>query len=151
MSLKDTIVKDLQAAMKSGDTVRLTTLRTIRAAMMEKEIERRGSGTPMSAEDEVGVLNTAAKRRRESIELFLAGGRREMADQEQQELAIIQEYLPRQMSGAEVEQVVRQVIQETGASGAKDFSKVMPAAMKQLKGKADGKQVQETVKRLLGG
>jgi uncharacterized protein YqeY len=151
MSLKDTIVKDLQAAMKSGDTVRLATLRTLRAAMMEKEIERRGSGAPMSAEDEIGVLNSAAKRRKESIELFLAGGRKEMADQEQQELAIIQEYLPKQMSAEEVEQVVRQVIQETGASGAKDFSKVMPAAMKQLKGKADGKQVQETVKRLLGG
>lgn len=151
MSLKETIVRDLQAAMKRGDSIRLATLRTVRAALMEKEIEKRRSATPMNEEDELAVLNSAAKRRKESIELFTAGGRKEMADQEAQELSIIQEYLPRPMTAREVEDVVRQVIQETGASGAKDFGKVMPAAMKQLKGKADGKQVHETVKRLLGG
>ena len=105
----------------------------------------------MNEEDELAVLNSAAKRRKESIELFLAGGRKEMADQEAEELAIIQEYLPRPMTAQEVEDVVRRVIQEAGASGAKDFGKVMPAAMKQLKGKADGKHVHETGKRLLGG
>ncbi len=151
MNMRETIVKDLQAAMKKGDALRLATLRTVRAALMEKEIERRGAGSPMTEEDEIGVLVSAAKRRKESIDLFLAGGRKEMADQEQQELAIIQEYLPKQMSAGDVEEIVKRVIQETGAAGAKDFGKVMPAAMKQLKGKTDGKLVQETVKRLLGG
>ena len=150
MNMRETIVRDLQAAMKKGETIRLATLRTVKAALMEKEIERRGAGVPMTEEDELAVLMSAAKRRKESIDLFLAGGRKEMADQEQQELAIIQEYLPRQMSAGDVEEVVRRVIQETGAAGARDFGKAMPAAMKELMGKADGKLVQETVKRLLG-
>ncbi|MGA9118730.1 MAG: GatB/YqeY domain-containing protein [Bacteroidota bacterium] len=150
MSLSETISRDLQAAMKKGDTLRLETLRTIRAALLEKEIEKRGSAGGITPEDELGVLSASAKKRRESIELFRAGNRNELADQEERELAIIQEYLPKQLSAEEVEAIVKQVIQETGASGAKDFGKAMPVAMKSLKGKADGKMVQEMVKRILG-
>lgn len=150
MSLIESIGKELQAAMKSGDSLRLATLRTLRAGLLEKQIECRGRKAEMTPEDEIGVLNAAAKRRRESIELFKAGNRMEMADQEQKELEIIQEYLPKQASAEEVEAVVRGIIAETGALGAKDFSKVMPLAMKSLKGKADGKAVQELVKKLLG-
>ncbi len=150
MALKETISQDLKNAMKSGEKLRLETLRTIRAALMEKEIEKRGSGNSMTPEDELGVLTTAAKRRRESIEQFQKGGRPELAEQERQELAIIQEYLPKQMSAEELEQAVRDLIAQTGATGAADFGKVMPQVMKQLKGKADGRVIQETVKRLLG-
>jgi|WetSurMetagenome_2_1015567.scaffolds.fasta_scaffold39103_4 uncharacterized protein len=150
MALKDTISQDLKNAMKSGEKLRLETLRTIRAALMEKEIEKRGSGNPMSPEDELGVLTTAAKKRKESIEQFQNGGRPELAEQERQELAIIQEYLPKQLSQEEVEKAVRDIVSQIGAAGPGDFGKVMPQVMKQLKGKADGRLIQETVKKLLG-
>jgi uncharacterized protein YqeY len=150
MALKDTISQDLKNAMKSGEKLRLETLRTIRAALMEKEIEKRGSGNPMSPEDELGVLTTAAKKRKESIEQFQNGGRPELAEQERQELAIIQEYLPKQLSQEEVEKAVRDIVSQAGAGGPGDFGKVMPQVMKQLKGKADGRLIQETVKKLLG-
>ena len=150
MALKDTISQDLKNAMKSGEKLRLETLRTIRAALMEKEIEKRGSGNPMSPEDELGVLTTAAKKRKESIEQFQNGGRPELAEQERQELAIIQEYLPKQISQEELEKAVRDIVSQAGAAGPGDFGKVMPQVMKQLKGKADGRLIQETVKKLLG-
>lgn len=151
MALKDTIGNDLKTAMKGGDKLRLETLRGIRAALMEKEIERRGGDTPMSADDEVAVLLSAAKRRKESIEQFAKGGRQDLVDQETRELAIIQEYLPKQMSREEMAGVIRKTIAETGAQSAADFGKVMPVVMKQLKGKADGKAVQELVKEFLAG
>jgi len=151
MPLKEKISDDLKQAMKAGDKFRLETLRTMRAALMEKEIERRGSGQPMSPEDEISVLVTAAKKRKESIEQFTKGGRQDLVDQETRELQIIQEYLPRQISRDEVVAVVRQIVSETGAASAADFSKVMPLAMKQLKGKTEGRLVQEIVKELLGG
>jgi uncharacterized protein YqeY len=151
MGLKERISEDLKAAMKSGDKLRLETLRTVRAALMEKEIERRGAGQPMVSEDETGVLITAVKRRRESIEMFQKGGRGDLVDQETRELAIIQEYLPKQMNEEEVLKVIAEVIDQTGAAGAADFGKVMPLVMKQVKGKADGKVVQELVKKRLGG
>ncbi len=150
MALQDTISHDLKIAMKSGEKLRLETLRTIRAALKEKEIEKRGSGNPMTPEDELGVLTTAAKKRKESIEQFQNGGRPELADQERKELAIIQEYLPKQMSAEELEKAVREFVTQVGATGPGDFGKVMPQVMKQLKGKADGRLIQETVKKLLG-
>lgn len=150
MGLKEQIAEQMKAAMKAKDRLRLETLRTVRAALMEKEIERRGAGAAMSADDELQVLTGAAKKRRESIEMFQKGGRTDLVEQETQELAIIQEFLPKQMTSDEIMGVISSVIRETGASGPADFGKVMPAAMKQLKGKADGKLVQETVKKALG-
>ncbi len=149
MSLQEQISTDLKNAMKSGEKLRLETLRTLRAALLEKQIERRGGGATMSPDDEIGVLLTAAKRRKESIEQFARGGRQDLVDQESRELAIIQEYLPKQMGRDEVRQIIQGIIVETGAQSAADFGQVMPAAMKQLKGKADGKVVQELVKELL--
>jgi|WetSurMetagenome_2_1015567.scaffolds.fasta_scaffold1335933_1 uncharacterized protein len=151
MPLKEKISEDMKQAMKSGDKFRLETLRTLRAVLMEKEIERRGSTQGVTPEDEVGVLMGAAKRRKESIEQFMRGGRQDLVDQESKELQIIQEYLPRQMSRDEVIAIVRKIVEDTGASSAADFSKVMPLAMKQLKGKTEGKLVQDVVKELLGG
>jgi len=149
MALMDTISEDLKRAMKSGDKIRLETIRTIRAALLEKQVEKRPSGG-MTPEDEIGVLISSAKKRKESIEIFRSAGRNELADQEEKELVIIQEYLPKQLSPNEIEDIVKCKIAEIGAAGAKDFGKVMPAVMKELKGKADGKIIQETVKRLLG-
>ncbi len=150
MSLKEKLSNDMKAAMKSGEKIRLETLRTLRAALLEKEIEKRGSETGMTPEDELGVLTAAAKKRKESIEMFQKGGRADLVDQESKELAIIQEFLPKQLTEEEVVSVIRSVIVETGGSTPADFGKVMPAAMKQLKGKADGRTVQELVKKLLG-
>ena len=149
MNLRERISEDLKSAMKSGDRIRLETLRTLRAVLLEKEIEKRG-GPPMTAEDEVATLNSAAKKRRESIDLFTKGGRPELAHQEELELAIIQEYLPRQLTAEEVASFIREAVEQTGASGPADFARVMPLVMKQVRGKADGKIVQDLVKKALG-
>jgi uncharacterized protein YqeY len=150
MNLRERISEDLKSAMKSGDKIRLETLRTMRAVLLEKEIEKRGPGPGMTPEDEVATLTTAAKKRKESIELFLKGGRPELARQEELELAIIQEYLPAQLSETEIAGLIREAITQTGAAGPGDFAKVMPLVMKQAKGKADGKLVQELVRKALG-
>ncbi len=150
MTLQEKISEDMKKAMKSGDRLRLGTLRTLRAALLEKEIEKRGSGRPLTSEDEIGVLTGAAKRRKESIEMFQKGGREDLVDQETGELQIIQEYLPTQMSPDELASLIRRVIADTSASSPADFGKVMPAVMKEAKGKADGKTVQEMVRKLLG-
>jgi uncharacterized protein YqeY len=151
MALKEKISEDMKRAMKAGDKLRLETLRTLRAALMEREIDLRGRKQQMTPEDEIGVLTGAAKKRKESIEQFGQGGRNDLAALEEQELRIIQEYLPRQMTRDEVVAAVRQVIADTGAASPADFSKVMPAAMKQLKGKTEGKLVQDIVRELLAG
>jgi uncharacterized protein YqeY len=151
MGLKEKLGEDLKKSMKAGDKLRTETVRTLRAVLTEREIEKRGTGSGLTPEDEIAVLSTAAKKRRESIELFQKGGRKDLVDQESKELAIIQEYLPKQLSEQEIEQVVRRIIGETGAASAADFGKVMPAAMKELKGKADGRVIQEKVRSALGG
>jgi uncharacterized protein YqeY len=151
MPLKEKISDELKAAMKSGDKLRLETLRSIRAALMEREIALRGEGKEMTPDDETGVLTSAAKRRRESIEQFGTGGRQDLVDQETKELAIIQEYLPKQMGEEELRALIEEAVRQAGAAGPADFGKVMPLVMKQAKGKADGRLVQELVKRRLGG
>lgn len=151
MGLMEQIGNEIKSAMKLPDKTRLETLRTLRAVLMEKEIEKRGSGQPVTPEDELAVMTSAAKKRKESIEQFEKGGRPELAEQERRELAIIQEYLPKQLSAEEIFKIIEQVIGEAGATSAPDFGKVMPQVMKQLKGKADGKVIQELVRKRLGG
>lgn len=150
MGLKEQIGEQIKAAMKAPDKIRLETLRTLRAALMEKEVEKRGTHQPMTPEDDIAVMVSAAKKRKESIEAFEKGGRTDLVEQEKKELAIIQEFLPRQMSPEEIGKVIEAVVQETDAASAADFGKVMPLVMKQLKGKADGKLIQEMVKKRLG-
>lgn len=147
MTLTERINADLKAAMKSGDQVRLNTVRSIRAVLIE--LSKRGTGA-ITPEDEVQALITAAKKRREAIEMYEKAGRRDLADTEGQELAVIQEYLPKQMTKEEAAAVVARVITETGASGPKDMGKVMGPVMKELKGKIDGAVIQELVKSRLG-
>ena len=151
MALKEKISEDLKAAMKSGEKLRLETLRTMRAALMEKEIELRGSGKQVTQDDEIATLMSASKKRKESIEHFQAAGRMELVEQETAELKIIQEYLPKQMGEEAISAVIEEVVKATSASGPADFGKVMPQVMKELKGKADGKLIQELVKKRLGG
>ena len=148
MALIEVIADDMKAALKSGQKLRLETLRMIRAALLEKQVEKRPSGG-ITADDEIAVLISASKKRREAIESYRTAGRVDLATQEELELNIIQAYMPKQLSASDIEDIVRLIISKTGAASAKDFGKVMPAAMKELKGRADGKIVQETVRRLL--
>jgi len=148
MALTEKINEDLKAAMKSGDSVKLNTIRSIRTRIIE--LSKRGTGSAITPEDEMTILLSEAKKRKEAIEMYQKGGRIDLSDQEQRELEIINEYLPKQMSREEAVDIVKKIIIEVGAVSAKDFGKVMPAAMKELKGKIDGKVVQEVVKQQLG-
>ncbi len=150
MSLKDTITEGIQAAMKSKDKVRLETLRSIKKVLLEKEVSVRPLGqTDLTEAQETEVLVQVAKQRRDSIEQYQNAGRSDLAQQEAQELAIVEEFLPQQLSDAEVSQVIDEIIAQAGAMSAKDMGKVMGAAMQQLKGKTDGRKVQEFVKSKL--
>ncbi|MBP1654391.1 MAG: putative GatB/Yqey [Bacteroidetes bacterium] len=150
MGLKEQLTTDIQRSMKSNDKLRLETLRSLRAALLEKEIELRGTGKSVGPEDELAVLNGAAKKRRESIEMFAQGGRTDLVQQETAELAIIQELLPAQMTADEISAVIRSAVAAAGASSMSDFGRVMPVVMKAVKGRADGKSVQELVRKALG-
>ncbi|MBX2993107.1 MAG: GatB/YqeY domain-containing protein [Bacteroidetes bacterium] len=150
MGLTEKISEDIKSAMKSGERLRLETLRTLRAVLMEKAIELRGSGRVMTPDDEISTLTSAAKKRRESIQQFGAAGRTELVEQETAELDIIAEYLPKQMSEEEIRHVIERIIDSSGASSPADFGKIMPLVMKELKGKADGKIIQQLVKNRLG-
>ncbi|MBW4421738.1 MAG: GatB/YqeY domain-containing protein [Myxacorys californica WJT36-NPBG1] len=152
MSLKDTITEGIKAAMKAQDKTRLETLRSIKKVLLEKEVSVRPSGQmELNETQELEVLSQVAKQRRDSIEQYKAAKRDDLAQQEAQELAIVEEFLPQQLSDDEVAQVIDQIIAEVGASSAKDMGKVMSSAMQQLKGKADGKKVQAFVKAKLAG
>lgn len=148
MNLTETINADIKAAMIARDTLKLETLRSIRAGILE--FEKSGVDRAMTADDEFKILNSAAKKRKDAIEQYDAVGRTEAADKERAELVIIMQYLPQQLSAEEVTASIKTIITEAGATGASDFGKVMGAAMKQLKGKADGALIQSTVKALLG-
>jgi len=148
MSLTEKISADITAALKSGEKIRLETLRTILAALKEKVVEKRPGGG-MTGEDEMTVLIQAAKKRREAADIYKTHGRTELASAEEEELKIIQEYLPKPLTQGELEEMVRKIVTETGASTPGDFGKVMPLVMKEAKGKIDGKTVQSTVKRIL--
>lgn len=148
MSFNEKISADLKSAMKSGDKIRLETLRTIKAGLLEKEVEKRPSGG-MKEEDEIVVLIAASKKRKEAIEIYRANNRPELADQEEKELSIIEEYLPQKASEREMVEFILRTIKDVGASSPKDFGKVMPVVVKQFKGRGDGKLIQELVKNKL--
>ncbi len=148
MSLKEKISEDLKSAMKKGDVIRRETLRTLRAALIE--LDKRGVQRESTEEEQLQVVISAIKKRKEAIEQYEKGGRKDLVDQETKELAIINEYLPLQLTLQEVESRIQEIVARVGASSAKDFGKVMPVVMKELRGKADGKLIQETVKYILG-
>ncbi|MDE5107284.1 MAG: GatB/YqeY domain-containing protein [Trichodesmium sp. St17_bin3_1_1] len=150
MSLKDRVTEDIKAAMKAKEKVRLETVRNIKKVILEEEVNAREAGKESLTEtQEMDLLARLAKQRRDSIKQYTQAGRQELADQEAAELAIIERYLPKQLSDDEISQIIDEVIVQVGASSAKDMGKVMGPAMQQLKGKADGKKVQEIVKTKL--
>ena len=145
-----TLVKELQSAMqvamKSGDSDRVRTLRTLLAKLKEREIEKGGE---LSEGELTKVLQTAAKQRKEAADMYSHGGRTELADAELKELTIIEEYLPKQLSEEQVALMIEDAIGETGAESISDMGKVMPVIMKKVADRADGKTIQELVKRKL--
>ena len=150
MSLKERISEDIKTAMKAKDKIRLETVRGIKKAILEKEVAVRPKGQDsLTQEQEIEILAQLAKQRRDSIEQYTNAGREDLAQKEQQELAILETYLPEQVDDTELESIVNEIIASVGATSPKDLGKVMGAAMKQLKGKADGKKIQALVKSKL--
>ena len=147
MSLSKQIVSDLTAAMKAQDAGRTSTLRMVKAAMMNRQIEKGGE---LDDDDMQKLLRSLVKQRRDSIEQYEKAGRQELVDKEQAEIDVIETYLPQAASQAEIEGVVSAAIAETGASSIKDMGKVMKAAQAALAGKnADGRMISEAVKAKL--
>jgi len=150
MNVKETILADLITAMKAKDTKRLQVLRSLKAKLLEKEIEQRSGGkAELSNEDALAVLTKAAKQRKESIDQYTAGNRLDLVDVEKIELEIIESYLPAPMSEDEIIELIDNQINKVGATGMKDIGKVMGPIMGQLKGKADGSLVNKLVKQRL--
>jgi uncharacterized protein YqeY len=148
MSLKEKIDAAIKAAMLSKQQSRLLALRSIKSLILLEETKEGASGG-LSAENEMKILNKAAKQRRDSLDIYQQQGRADLAEKEQAELSVIEEFLPKQLSASELETRIREMIQNTGAAGPSDMGKVMGIASKKLAGLADGKSISEMVKRIL--
>jgi len=148
MSLKEKINDDMKTAMKSGDKLKLETVRSIRALILE--FEKSGANKQLNPEEEIKILSSAVKKRKESIEQYQIAGRTDLVEKEQTELNILMEYLPKQLSEEEIQKEITRIAAEIGAKTKEDFPKLMPAVMKELKGKADGKIVKQEVEKYLG-
>lgn len=145
-NLKQKLTDDLKQAMRSGDKVRRSAIRLLMAAISNAEIARRAA---LEDADILGIIAKEARQRRESIEAFKQGNRQDLVAQEEAELAILQEYLPQQMTREEIVEAAHRVIEEVGAKELGDKGKVMPKLIAQLKGKADGREINTVVTELL--
>jgi uncharacterized protein len=148
MSLTDTINNDIKTAMKSKDEAALRALRGIKSALLLAKTEK-GAGDSISGEKELQILQKLVKQRKESLDIYVQQGRKDLADAEAEEIAVIERYLPAPMSEAELRAALTEIIATTGASGPADMGKVMGAATQQLAGKADGKTISAMVLTLL--
>ncbi|MBY0360815.1 MAG: GatB/YqeY domain-containing protein [Phreatobacter sp.] len=149
--LRDRFMSDLKEAMKAGEKPRLGTIRLIQAALKDKDIEARGAGKgPISDDEILQLLQKMVKQRQESAKMYGDGGRPELADQENAEIAIISVYLPKQMDEAEARTAIAAVIAETGAAGVKDMGKVMGELKARYAGQMDFGKASPLVKQLLG-
>jgi uncharacterized protein YqeY len=150
-TLIEQINEGWKAAMKSGDTQRKDTLSGLRAAVKRAEIDARAGGEWNGTDEEVqGVIEREAKKRRDSIEEYQKANRQDLADVESAELAILQEFLPAQLTPEELEAIVREEVEKSGASGPAAMGALMKAVMPRVQGRADGKQVNAIVRQLLG-
>ena len=148
MALRERLDEDLKSAMRAKDSLRMNTIQGLKSAVKYREIEL------MKPLDEAGILGVAAteiKRRRDSVEQYRAGNRPDLADKEEAEIRLLQDYLPQQLPAAELEAKVDEVIARVGAKGPKDMGAVMKALLPDVQGRADGKVVSELVKQRLAG
>ena len=147
MGLREQLREDLKAAMRAQDATRRGTIRMLEAAIKNAEIEKRGQA--LEDPDILAILQRQLKQRRDSIEQFERGGRKDLADIERAEIEVIQAYLPEQLSEDDIEAAAKRIIDQTGATGPGDRGKVMGPLMQELRGKADGSAVNSVVSRLL--
>ena len=146
MSLYDDIIQDLTNAIRERDKTRLAVLRGLKTAIKNKQVELRQELN----EDQIrGVISSEIKKRKEAIEKFNQGSRPDLVDKEEAELEILSGYLPPQLSGEEIKEVLANVIEELSASGPKDLGRVMKSAMPKLAGRADGREVNQLARELL--
>ncbi|WP_299434597.1 GatB/YqeY domain-containing protein [uncultured Maribacter sp.] len=148
MSLQSKVMEQMKAAMKAKDSVALQSLRAIKSALLLAQTES-GSKKELSEEEEVKLVQKLVKQRKDSAAIFTEQGRADLAEPELAEVAVIEQFLPEQLTEEEVEKVVVQTIEATGASGMKDMGKVMGMVSKELSGQADGKTISTVVKKLL--
>jgi len=150
-SILDRVKNDLTDAMKAQDDVRRRTLRSLRAALANKEIEQRGDGTEttLSEQEELAVVQKQVKQRRDSIEQYEDAGRDDLVQREQEELEVLEEYLPDRLSEEELAEHINAIIEEVGAESMADMGAVMGRAMDELRGRADGNRVREVVEEAL--
>ncbi len=148
MSLETKIMEQLKDAMKAKDEAKLRSLRAIKAAIIIAKTSE-GAGGAISEADELKMLQKLVKQRKDSLEIFQQQGRTDLAQKEQEELDVINQFLPKQMDGAELKTALEAIIIETGAAGPADMGKVMGAATRKLAGMADGKAISTMVKELL--
>jgi len=146
MPLVDKIQKDMYKAMKEKEKERINALRNIIGKLKYRYIDK---GDKLTEQEEIKVIQSLAKQRRESIEIYKQGGRNDLVETETKELSIIEEYLPQAMSEEEVRRLVRETVKETGAESMSDLGKVMPLVMKKGAGKVDGELAQEVLRELL--
>jgi len=148
MSLEEKIMTDLKAAMLAKDEKSLRSLRAIKAAILNAKTAE-GAGGTLKEEDEIKLLQKLVKQRRDSLEIFTRQNRQDLAQKEKEEIEIIEKFLPKQLDGPELKEIIAGIIKESGASSPADMGKVMGLANKQLAGKADGKTISGIVKELL--
>ncbi len=148
MSLQQQVMEQMKTAMKAKDKVALESLRAIKSALLLARTET-GSAAEMTEEDEVKLVQKLVKQRKDSAAIFREQGRDDLADPELAQVAVIEQFLPAQLSGDDIEKVVVQTIDATGASGMQDMGKVMGIVSKKLAGQADGKTISTIVKRKL--
>ena len=148
MALRERLDEDLKSAMRAKDSLRMNTIRGLKSAVKYREIELM---KPLDDAGILGVVTTEIKRRRDSVEQYRAGNRADLADKEDAEIRLLQDYLPRQLSALELEAKVDEVIGQVGAKGPKDMGAVMKALLPDVQGRADGKVVSELVKQRLAG
>ena len=148
MELLKKINDDLIASMKSRDDLKTTTLRMIKSSIKNAEIAKRGKGE-LTEDDVLGVLSTMVKQRKDSVEQYQNANRNDLADKESAEISIIQAYLPEQLSVEEIDEIIKTAIRDAGVTSAKEMGKLMKELMPKVKGKADGKLVNQRVKELI--
>ena len=148
MSLQNQVMEEIKAAMKAKDAVALESLRAIKSALLLAQTEK-GAGSEMSDTDEIKLIQKLVKQRKDSAAIFTEQGRDDLAEPELAQVAVIEKFLPAQLSEEEIEKVVVEIIESTNASGMKDMGKVMGMVSKQLAGQADGKTISGIVRAKL--
>ncbi|MCR3955405.1 MAG: GatB/YqeY domain-containing protein [Gudongella sp.] len=146
MSLKDKLMEDLKSSMKNKETIRKNTVTMVRAAVKQREVDER---TELTDEDILEIISKQLKEKKMAIEEFKKGSRQDLVDTTESEMEILLEYLPEQLNEEEVERIVKETIEEIGATSIKDIGLVMKSTMPKVKGRADGNMVNKAVRKLL--